>query len=307
MSYYIAPRYTVKRHIARRYNSRRYSVGMRGLSLLLPFLPLVATAQSNVLVTTDWLATRLQDSKLVLLHVSTPNDYAAGHIPGARLVTLADLSVTGERGLRLELPPADSLRNALLKLGVSDDSITVIYPGNESIQSATRIWFTFDYLGLRASLLDGGLAAWKGERSTEPAKWVPSTQLTIKPRPELVVDAAWVSEHLKDAKVRILDARTPEFYSGTSAGQMPRAGHIPGAHNVPFSSVLTADRRVLPLNDLRAKLGVPEGAAPVVYCHIGQQASVLYFVSRVAGLNPKLYDGSFQDWSARAELPVESK
>lgn len=278
---------------------------MRAFLTFLLALPLAA--QSNLLVTADWLATRLQDSKLVLLHVGTPKEYAAGHIPGARLVTLADLSVTGERNLRLELPPSATLRDSLLKLGVTDDSITVIYAGNESIQSATRVWFTFDYLGLRASFLDGGLAAWKGERSTEPAQWTPATQLTIKPRPELVVDAAWISEHLQDAKFRILDARTPEFYSGASAGQMPRAGHIPGAHNVPFPSVLTADRRVLPLNDLRAKLGVPEGAAPVVYCHIGQQASVLYFVSRLAGLHPKLYDGSFQDWSARPELPVAQK
>jgi thiosulfate/3-mercaptopyruvate sulfurtransferase len=84
---------------------------------------------------------------------------------------------------------------------------------------------------------------------------------------------------------------------------MPRAGRIPGATNIPFSTLLSGDRKLLPAADLKAKLGGGKGEF-VSYCHIGQQATLTYFAARYLGLKPKLYDGSFQDWSSRPELPV---
>jgi thiosulfate/3-mercaptopyruvate sulfurtransferase len=108
--------------------------------------------------------------------------------------------------------------------------------------------------------------------------------------------------------VHLLDARLPEFYSGANAGGMPRAGHIPGARNVPFTSVLGKNGKLKPSRTLRAILNAGGGQKPaltVSYCHIGQQATVLYFVARYLGLQARLYDGSFQDWSRRSELPVE--
>lgn len=262
---------------------------------------------TEMVVSTGWLGSHLKDDGLVVLHVGSEKDYGEGHIPGARLVTLGDISITGERGLRLELPPVAALKAALEKLGISNSSRVVVYPANESVQSATRVWFTLDYLGLgeRASLLDGGLAAWRAEgrpMSTEAAPWAPGT-LEVKARPDVVADAEWVRGHLDDAKVRLLDARLPEFYTGANAGNMPRAGHIPGAVNVPFPSVFDESRKLLGAEALRQKMG-PAGETAVTYCHIGQQATVLYFVERYLGRQVKLYDGSWQDWSRREELPV---
>jgi thiosulfate/3-mercaptopyruvate sulfurtransferase len=268
--------------------------------------------RESMLVSTDWLAERLGDESLVLLHVGSQQDYAAGHIPGARLVTLSDISITGERGLRLELPPVNALAQALGRLGISDPSRVVVYAGNDSVQSATRVWFTLDYAGLadRSSFLDGGLALWRAEGrplSTEAPRFE-ATALRLRVRPEVVVPAEWIREHLHDGGVLLLDARTPEFYTGASAGSMPRAGRIPGAQNVPFPSLFEENRKFKSTGAIRELLRASDAgreSVRVSYCHIGQQATVLYFAARYLGLDVRLYDGSFQDWSSRPELPVE--
>ncbi|MDR3698638.1 MAG: serine hydrolase [Candidatus Sulfopaludibacter sp.] len=278
----------------------------------LPFLVLIAAAvagavNSSMLVSTDWLAQHLKDDSLVILHVGAQKDYDAGHIPGAHLVTLADISVTGATGLRLELPPVAGLERTFGRLGVGDGARVVVYAGTDSVQSATRVWFTLDSLGAgeRTALLDGGLAAWRnsgGALSTEAAK---SEARTLTAHlAQRVATAEWVRAHLEDREVQLLDARLPEFYNGMNAGGMPRAGHIPGARSVPYNSAFGADGKLKTADELR-KL-VRESPLTVSYCHIGQQATVLYFVARYLGQDARLYDGSFQEWSRSPELPVES-
>jgi thiosulfate/3-mercaptopyruvate sulfurtransferase len=100
---------------------------------------------------------------------------------------------------------------------------------------------------------------------------------------ELVVDAAWMSANLNKPKVAIVDARAPEFYTGASAGRMPRAGHIPSAVNVPFSSLADASNKLkdsATLKKILADAGIKQGDQIVSYCHIGQQASLVYFVAK---------------------------
>jgi thiosulfate/3-mercaptopyruvate sulfurtransferase len=281
---------------------------MRSLAYFLMTIPLVA--QDGMLIQGGKLAGMLQEPGLVILHTGTAKDYAEGHIPGARLVTLADLSVMGPNELRLELPPVEKLRESLMKLGVKNDSKVVVYAGNESIQSATRVWFTFDYLGLNAALLDGGVTLWKAEgRALEsnPAKFEPSKDLKVEAHPEALITMSVLENSLKQPAMRLVDARLPEFYTGANKGMMVRGGRIPGANNVPFPSLLDSSTRFLPAAELSGKLGGAETL--VTYCHIGQQATVPYFAARLAGRKRgavKLYDGSFQEWSGRAEMPVET-
>jgi CubicO group peptidase (beta-lactamase class C family)/rhodanese-related sulfurtransferase len=213
-------------------------------SMAVVSLALSAAPNPSIPVSGDWLANYLKDQALVVLHVGSQKDYDAGHVPGARLVTLNDISITDQRGLRLELAPVSDSEEAFGRIGVSDGARIVVCAGTQSLQSATRVWFTLDHLGLggRAALLHGGLALWQAEGrplSTGAAS-VDLRKVTAHPSAKIVVGAEWVRARLHDRNVQLLDARLPEFYSGANAGGMPRAGHIPGARNVPFTSVLAA-------------------------------------------------------------------
>jgi len=286
---------------------------MRATPFLLAFaVRLLAADGAGLLVSTEWLASRLAQPDLVVLHAGTAADFAQGHIPGARLVELTDISITGDDGLLVELPPLERLRETFRRLGVSESSRVVVYAGEGPLPIATRVFFTLDYLGLgdRTALLDGGLAAWRAEGrplSREAAPATPPGNFTPRPSAARLVDADRLRLPEAHRDFTVLDARAPEFYSGAKVRPPLRAGHIPGARNVPVAALLDEQGKFKGRAELAAILeaaGVRRGVPVVAYCHIGMQASVLYFVARYLGYDARLYDGSFEDWSRRAELPV---
>jgi thiosulfate/3-mercaptopyruvate sulfurtransferase len=269
--------------------------------------------QESLIVSTDWLAKHLNDDSMVLLQVGDKEEYLAAHIPGAQFIALADISTPRGQGLVLELPPVDQLKATFEKLGVTDKSRIVVYFGKDWVTPTARVFFTLDYLGFgdRTSILDGGLPAWRAESKpvTADLREPKPGHFTPHPNTKLVVDAAWVSSNLNKPGVMILDARAQKFYTGAEAGQMPRGGHIPNARNIPFSSLVEDPtnkfKSAAALRELFNTAGVKQGDSVTTYCHIGQQASLLYFVARYLGYEAHLYDGSFEDWSHRPELPVE--
>ena len=296
-----------------------------GLVALLAVIPVAARAVSPrdaLVVTPAWLAQHLHDANLIVLHAGDKAEYDARHVPGARFVALDDIALTDREGkgdgLSLQVPAAEDLRMRLMALGISDGSRIVVYPTARSLTSATRILFTLDYAGLgdRASLLDGGLDGWV-KSGHEVTTDVPAPRkgmlAPLKIRPE-VVDADYVRAHLQAPKVAIVDARAPAFFDGTQTGNTlgrPHAtGHIPGAHNVPYTQVVDAQGNLKPAEELAAlfhQAGVQEGDTIVGYCHIGQQASAMIFAARTLGFAVLLYDGSFEDWSRRPGYAVEIK
>jgi len=266
----------------------------------------------SMIVTTEWLAAHLNDDSLVLLQVGDQKEFAEAHIPGAQFIQLQDISTPRGQGLNLELPAVDQLKSTFEKLGVTDKSRIVVYFGKDWVTPTARVYFTLDYLGLgdRSSILDGGLPAWRAENRAVTAEVRQAKPGTLTPHPnaKLVVDAAWVSANLKKPGVAIVDARAAKFYTGEDAGQMPRGGHIPNARSIPFSTVVDDRNKFKSVDALRTLFGaagVKEHDSVATYCHIGQQASLLYFVARYLGYDVHLYDGSFQDWSNRSDLPVE--
>jgi thiosulfate/3-mercaptopyruvate sulfurtransferase len=265
-----------------------------------------------MLVTADWLSEHLSDPSLVLLQIGEKSEYEQAHIPGAQFLEYNSISTPHGQGLMLELPPVEQLVSVFENLGVSNRSHVILYFGSDRVTPTTRVYWTLDYLGLgdRTSVLDGGLPAWRSARkpiSTDHKR--PSKgSITPAPRKEIVADAAWVSSHLSQPTVTILDARTPEFYTGKESDGNPRNGHIPGAANLPYLSVVNEDTNKFKTSDqlkaLFSAAGLKPGNLMVSYCHIGQRATVLYFTAKMLGYQAKMYDGSWEDWSHRKDLPI---
>jgi len=271
-------------------------------------------AQAEPLVSTAWLESHLHDPDLVLLQVGEQSEYKTAHIPGARFIRLSDVSATSGR-LMLELPTAQELRRQLQSLGISDGSRIVVYFGNDQVSESTRILFALlsAGLGAHADLLDGGMPKWRREGRSVTDKTTATTQPgTLAPfdlRPT-VVDVDFVRTHAGQPGYVLIDARAPMYYDGlekSGADGHERRGHIPGAHNLPFTSVANDDLTLKQPAELLAlfrKAGVKPGDRVIVYCHIGQQGTAVLFAARAVGIDAVLYDGSFEDWTMRA-LPVE--
>jgi thiosulfate/3-mercaptopyruvate sulfurtransferase len=267
-----------------------------------------------MVITADWLAKHREDRNLVILHVGDRKTYDREHIPGARYISFDDVARRkardGENTLEMLAP--EELRGSLERFGISNDSRIVVYYSDEWVSPATRVIFTLDWYGLgdRTALLDGGIDAWKrgGLALTSEVPPPAKGALTSRTPRSIIVDAAWVRANAPGRGIALVDARAPVFYDGPRHGDH-RPGHIPGAVNLPFTLIADDSLRLTSMNALRERFraaGVKDGDTVVAYCHIGQQATAILFAARALGHEVRLYDGSFDDWSRRTELPVET-
>jgi thiosulfate/3-mercaptopyruvate sulfurtransferase len=268
-----------------------------------------------MLVTPAWLLEHKADKNLVLLHVGPPAEFGVEHIPGAQLVNPQDLSILRAEGaLILQLLPPEALRARLESVGISDDSRVIVYFGKDWVSPSTRVYFSLDAAGLgdRTSLLDGGMPAWKkaGGPVTAEVQPCPRGKIMAAPRPELVADLDMVKASLGKPGVAIVDSRNREFFDGSKTGPGLRAGHIPGAKSLPFDTLVTDENQMkseAQTAELFKDAGIKPGDTVVSYCHVGQQATVVYFAARRLGYAARLYDGSWDEWGRKSDLPVENR
>ena len=289
----------------------------RVLSLLIAALAIATSSAvaknepERILVTPAWLSEHLNDPNIVILNVSqNKRDYRRGHIPGARFVWTTSFAASNPE-LSFELPSIDQLDTLLEGLGISNTSRIVLCSVNGNVSPTARLYITLEYFGMgdRTSILDGGFEAWKTEGhpvSKEDSRFARGS-FTPHLQKESIVDGDYVKSKMNVAGITIVDARAPQFYNGVGGG-FPRAGHIPGARNLYFSTLFDTTNKYLPDDSLRLKFsqaGIQPGGEIITYCHVGQTASAVYVAAKRLGYHVHLYDGSFEDWSGREDFPIE--
>ncbi|WP_030734804.1 sulfurtransferase [Streptomyces griseus] len=233
-------------------------------------------------------------------------DYEAGHLPGAVFVDLdQDLASPAGGGGRHPLPDPEVFGAAMRRAGIGQDTPVVVYDGGQG-WAAARAWWLLRWAGHRdVRVLDGGLAAWAGDLSTD----VPHpAEGDFRPKPGALptLDADSAAAFARSGL--LLDARAAERYRGDVEPIDRVGGHIPGAVSAPTDENTGADGRYLPAEQLAARfagLGAEAGAEGVgVYCGSGVSGAHQVLALEIAGLTGILYPGSWSEWSADPSRPV---
>jgi thiosulfate/3-mercaptopyruvate sulfurtransferase len=270
-----------------------------------------ASRTAGVLISAEQLAAVLKEPALVLLHVGErPSTFEEAHIPGARFLRYGDFAIDGSQGLGSELPSVGEVQKVFRAVGVSNSSRVVIY--GTSTVAAARAFFTLDAMGhSRVEVLDGGLRAWRAENQpieTGPATAARPGDFNPVLNASRLASAQQIQQQMPAKAIALVDVRPDPEFLGTDGGMggMHAAGHIEGAKQLPWDTLVAADGRFLPRDQLAARLasaGAVQGKPVVSYCMVGMRASVVYLVARHLGYDAKLYDGSMIDWSTK-KLPV---
>jgi thiosulfate/3-mercaptopyruvate sulfurtransferase len=276
----------------------------------------VVAAPSDFLVTTDWLEKNLNNPKLRLIEVSVDTGvYERGHIQGAvNFKWHTDLVDPVKR----DIASKENFEKLLRQAGVNNDSTIVIYGDSNNWFAAWGAW-VFDVYGVKnVKLLDGGRKKWEAEKRplTPLATQVAAGTIKVSDANNALrarlIDVVAVAN--KKSDTALVDIRSNDEFTGkviAPAGVQElaiRAGHIPGAVNVPWGQAVAEDGTFKSAEELKKVYGAVgiDGKKPIItYCRIGERSSHTWFaLSKILGYNVKNYDGSWTEYGNSVGNPI---
>jgi thiosulfate/3-mercaptopyruvate sulfurtransferase len=275
-------------------------------------------AQPQALVSTDWVAQHSGDANVRLVEVDVDTSaYASGHIAGAiGWDWQRDLQRQPER----DIPTKGEWEALLSRSGIGSTTLVVFYGDNHNWFAAFAYWLCKLYSHNSVALMNGGRQAWLDEdrpTTTAVPAWPATAYAVTHMNQRLRADRDDVARAMAADATVLVDVRSPAEFSGEllAPANLPqegaqRGGHIPGAANVPWGSVVAEDGAFKPVEALRALYGgkgVSEGAPTITYCRIGERSAHTWFVlTELLGLpNVRNYDGSWTEWGSLIGAPIE--
>jgi thiosulfate/3-mercaptopyruvate sulfurtransferase len=266
-----------------------------------------------VVVAPEELAASLGAADLLVVDLCKPEIYAAGHVPGAVHLDFAPLVATRGKAEGM-VPEMVQLAHSLSALGLAREHHVVAYDDSGGGKAGRLLW-TLDLLEHPGggSLLDGGIGAWSaaGHPLESGAVSAKASDYPAALSGQVSADKDYLLGHLEDPDVVLLDARTPEEYSGSRV-RAARGGHIPGAVNFNWLDAMDADRhhRLKPAEELRSMLeglGITPDKEVITYCQTHHRSSHTYVVLKSLGYERiKGYPGSWSEWGNLADVPIEA-
>ena len=272
--------------------------------------------RSNVLVDADWVEAHLDDPKVVLVEVDEDTAaYDKNHIRGAvRIDWRQDL----QDPVRRDFVNKEQFEKLLSSKGIGNDDTIVLYGGNNNWFASYAYWYFKLYGHDKVKLLDGGRKKWEldGRPLSTDAVKRPETSYTAKD-PDNTIRAFRDEVIAAISKKNLVDVRSPDEFSGKILApahlpqeQSQRAGHIPGAINVPWSKAANEDGTFKSDEDLAtlyAQAGLDGEKETIAYCRIGERSSHTWFVLQelLGHKNVKNYDGSWTEYGSLVGVPIE--